>query len=47
LSFEKAVEYASEIKELLKVEYNGEYLTIAELAEKSGLDKKKLQKEDI
>lgn len=29
---------------ILKVEYNGEYLTIAELAEKSGLDKRKLQR---
>ncbi len=44
LSFEKAIEYASVIKEPLKVEYNGEYLTIAELAEKSGLDKRKLQR---
>ena len=44
LSFEKAIEYASVIKEPLKVEYNGEYLTIAELAEKSGLNKRKLQR---
>ena len=44
MSFEKAIEYASEIKEPLKVEYNGEHLTIAELAEKSGLNKRKLQR---